>query len=128
MRIYKQNIQLIRFSLYYFINLQNYNIIFQYQKKKYMKKSIKNIIIFFNEQINSRAEIQAIICQLLDKLGEGTYGTVYAAKDKKTNQTVAIKKVKIHDQNEGFPITCLREIKILQKLAAHPNIVNLLVK
>ena len=49
----------------------------------------------------------------LDKLGEGTYGTVYAAKDKKTNLTVAIKKVKIHDQNEGFPITCLREIKIL---------------
>lgn len=42
-----------------------------------------------------------------------SYGTVYAAKDKKTNKVVAIKKVKIHDINEGFPITCLREIKIL---------------
>ncbi|CAD8190516.1 unnamed protein product [Paramecium octaurelia] len=62
----------------------------------------------------------------LDKLGEGTYGTVYAAKDKKKNQVVAIKKVKIHDSNEGFPITCLREIKILQRLSAHPNVVNLL--
>jgi serine/threonine protein kinase len=69
----------------------------------------------------------------LDKLGEGTYyhpndcryGTVYSAKDKLTGQIVAIKKVKIHDTNEGFPITCLREIRILQQLSAHPNIVNL---
>ncbi len=43
-----------------------------------------------------------------------SYGTVYSARDKLTGQIVAIKKVKIHDVNEGFPITCLREIRILQ--------------
>ena len=58
-------------------------------------------------------------------IGEGTYGTVYCAKDKTNNSIVAIKKVKIHDQNEGFPITSLREIKNLKKLQGHPNIVNL---
>lgn len=29
-----------------------------------------------------------------DILGEGTYGTVYKAKDKHTNRTVALKKVR----------------------------------
>lgn len=61
----------------------------------------------------------------LHTIGEGTYGTVYCAKDKTNNSIVAIKKVKIHDQNEGFPITSLREIKNLKKLQGHPNIVNL---
>lgn len=53
---------------------------------------------------------------------------MYGAKDKETSQVVAIKKVKIHDTDEGFPITCLREIRILQQLCAHPNIVNLKVR
>lgn len=33
----------------------------------------------------------------LDVLGEGTYGTVYRAKDKKNGKEVAIKKMKVHD-------------------------------
>jgi serine/threonine protein kinase len=49
----------------------------------------------------------------LNTLGEGAYGTVYAANDTKTKELVAVKKVKIHDKREGFPITSLREIKIL---------------
>ena len=32
-----------------------------------------------------------------DVLGEGTYGTVYRAKDRKNGREVAIKKMKIHD-------------------------------
>lgn len=50
---------------------------------------------------------------------------VYSAVDKSTNQKVAIKKVKIHDKESGFPITSLREIKSLQMLRGHPNIVEL---
>ena len=61
----------------------------------------------------------------LDTLGEGTYGTVYSAKDKITGEIVAIKKVKIHDELEGFPITSLREIKMLQETGHHINIVAL---
>jgi len=61
----------------------------------------------------------------LDTLGEGTYGTVYSARDKVTGEIVAIKKVKIHDELEGFPITSLREIKMLQEIDHHVNIVSL---
>ena len=59
-------------------------------------------------------------------LGEGTYGTVYRAKDKRNGREVAIKKMKVHDTQEGFPITSLREVKLLKALAGHPNIVELL--
>ena len=62
----------------------------------------------------------------LHTLGEGTYGTVYCAKDKISNNIVALKKVKIHDPESGFPITSLREIKTLQMLSGHPNIVKLI--
>lgn len=61
----------------------------------------------------------------LHTLGEGTYGTVYCARDKVSKEIVALKKVKIHDENEGFPITSLREIKILEKLKKHLNVVKL---
>jgi cell division cycle 2-like protein len=33
--------------------------------------------------------------------------------------------MRVLDQNGGFPITSLREIKILKKLSKHPNIINL---
>jgi serine/threonine protein kinase len=56
-----------------------------------------------------------------EKIGEGTYGTVYKAKDRKTFQDVAIKRVKTED--EGIPSTTLREISIL-KQTEHQNIVK----
>ncbi len=59
----------------------------------------------------------------LNKLGEGTYGTVYRARDKKNNDIVALKQVKVVPSN-GFPLTSIREINILRHLD-HPNIVKL---
>ena len=38
---------------------------------------------------------------------------------------VALKKVRLENEREGFPITAVREIKILRQLD-HPNIVNLM--
>ncbi|KAE9610508.1 putative protein-serine/threonine kinase CMGC-CDK-PITSLRE family [Lupinus albus] len=49
----------------------------------------------------------------LNKIDEGTYGVVYRARDKKTGETVALKKVKMEKEREGFPLTSLREINIL---------------
>jgi len=46
------------------------------------------------------------------------------AKDKKTNQIYALKKVRMTIETNGFPITSLREIQILQELN-HPNIIRL---
>jgi len=61
----------------------------------------------------------------LNKIHEGTYGVVYRALDKLTNNIVAIKKIKINrdSESDGFPITSLREFNILLSLH-HANIVS----
>ncbi|KAM9986215.1 hypothetical protein ACTFIY_010650 [Dictyostelium cf. discoideum] len=62
----------------------------------------------------------------LDSIGEGTYGIVYKGRDKETGRIVALKKVKIGQQDkDGIPLTSLREIQILKEIK-HPNIVSLL--
>lgn len=58
----------------------------------------------------------------LEKLGRGTYGTVYKAQKANSNDFVAIKKIKLDVESEGVPSTTLREISILKKMA-HPNVV-----
>ncbi|ETW08593.1 CMGC/CDK/CDC2 protein kinase [Aphanomyces invadans] len=58
-------------------------------------------------------------------IGEGTYGVVYKAKDLKTGQIVALKRIRLEVEDEGIPSTALREISILRELE-HPNIVRLL--
>ncbi|KAF5746471.1 cyclin-dependent kinase G-2-like isoform X4 [Tripterygium wilfordii] len=40
----------------------------------------------------------------LNKIDEGTYGVVYRARDKKTGEIVALKKVKMEKEREGFSI------------------------
>lgn len=62
--------------------------------------------------------------ETLNHIEEGSYGWVSRAKDITTSQVVALKKVKMDYNQDGFPITALREIAILQK-AQHPNIVSL---
>ncbi|KAH8042148.1 hypothetical protein HPB51_021232 [Rhipicephalus microplus] len=59
----------------------------------------------------------------LNRIEEGTYGVVYRARDKKTDEIVALKRLKMEKEKEGFPITSLREINTLLK-AQHPNIVT----
>ncbi|GAQ86098.1 Cdc2-related protein kinase [Klebsormidium nitens] len=60
----------------------------------------------------------------LEQIGEGTYGQVYKARDNETSEIVALKKVRMDNEKEGFPITAIREIKILKKLN-DDNIVKL---
>lgn len=52
----------------------------------------------------------------IDKVGEGTYGEVYRAKDLHNNEIVALKKIKLENEDEGVPSTALREISILKEL------------
>lgn len=62
----------------------------------------------------------------LRKIGEGSYGLVYKARNKKTQTTVAIKKVTLNlSQEKGIPSSSLREIASLKNLK-HPNIIELL--
>ncbi|KAI9924343.1 P-TEFb-associated cyclin-dependent protein kinase Cdk9 [Aspergillus wentii] len=62
--------------------------------------------------------------EFLGKLGEGTFGEVYKARLKKDSSVVALKKILMHNEKDGFPITALREIKLL-KMLCHPNILQL---
>lgn len=47
------------------------------------------------------------------------------ARDKRTNQIVALKKVRMDQEKDGLPVSGLREITILKK-CKHDNIVNLI--
>lgn len=60
--------------------------------------------------------------QQLGKINEGTYGIVYRARDKKTDEIVALKMVKMGREKEGFPMSALREMNILLSLD-HPSVV-----
>ncbi|KAJ2416796.1 serine/threonine protein kinase, CMGC, CDC2/CDK sub [Coemansia sp. IMI 209128] len=62
--------------------------------------------------------------ELTTKLGEGTFGEVHKAVHKATGAQVALKRVLMHNEKEGLPITAIREIKLLKSLS-HPNIVPL---
>lgn len=65
-------------------------------------------------------------------IGKGTFGKVFKAKLKSEGQSddssesyVALKKLNMSKEEEGFPITALREIQILKRVK-HPNVVSLL--
>lgn len=77
----------------------------------------------------------------LSRIGEGTYGVVYRARDKDTGEIVALKRIRLERRNrhgkshgkkrgaqkfneEGFPVTAMREVLLLQRLD-HPNVVHL---
>lgn len=58
-----------------------------------------------------------------EKLGEGTYATVYKGKNRSTGETVALKEIHL-DSEEGTPSTAIREISLMKELK-HENIVGL---
>jgi serine/threonine protein kinase len=59
----------------------------------------------------------------VEKIGEGTYGVVYRARDRVTNETVALKKIRLEQEDEGVPSTAIREISLLKE-KQHGNIVR----
>lgn len=61
----------------------------------------------------------------LNRIGEGTYGIVYRARDLKSGEIVALKKIRMEKEKEGLPICSVREISILMRMR-HKNIVELM--
>ena len=61
---------------------------------------------------------------IMTQVGEGTFGKVYKARNNTTNAIVALKRVRMESERDGFPVTAMREIKLLQSLR-HDNVVRL---
>ena len=61
---------------------------------------------------------------IVNQVGEGTFGKVYKAQNTVTGQFVALKRIRMEAERDGFPVTAMREIKLLQSLK-HNNVVRL---
>ena len=64
--------------------------------------------------------------EILLRIGKGAYGTVWKATDKKSGETVALKKIYNAFQNSTDAQRIFREIMFLQELSNHENIIKLL--
>ncbi|KAK9446699.1 kinase-like domain-containing protein [Limtongia smithiae] len=70
-------------------------------------------------------QVQTSIYERKSQVGEGTYGKVYKAVNTITKELVALKRIRMESERDGFPITASREIKLLQSVR-HENVVALL--
>ena len=62
----------------------------------------------------------------IEQVGAGAFGRVFKAYPlANPSEIVALKKIEVEDEQQGFPITALREIMVLKKLS-HPNLVTLI--
>lgn len=63
---------------------------------------------------------------MIHLIGEGTYGKVFKAVERKTGAVVAIKRFKqSENEDEHVRKTMYREIKVLKEFK-HKNVVNLI--
>ncbi len=74
---------------------------------------------------------RAATTDFFQQVGEGTYGEVFKSvyrnsMETDTQEQFALKRVRLENEKEGFPITAVREIKILRQLR-HKNIISLKV-
>ena len=60
----------------------------------------------------------------IEQIGEGAYGQVWMGRDKLSGDVVALKKVRVDQEKEGFSVTAIRELQMLRSLK-HENIVEL---
>ncbi|KAL6302208.1 Pkinase-domain-containing protein [Sparassis latifolia] len=68
---------------------------------------------------------RSVYCyERLNSIEEGSYGVVFRARDKETGDIVALKKLKLDEEKNGFPITALREINSLM-VCKHENVVGI---
>ncbi|RHY28546.1 hypothetical protein DYB32_005890 [Aphanomyces invadans] len=63
--------------------------------------------------------------EFLDVIGEGSFGSVMKATNKKTNKTWAVKVVELNNELDKVPCPLLNEIGIVKRLQ-HPNIVRVI--
>jgi hypothetical protein len=68
---------------------------------------------------------RSVYCyERLNQIEEGSYGVVFRARDKQSGDIVALKKLKLDEEKNGFPITALREVYSLMS-CRHENVVGI---
>jgi tRNA A-37 threonylcarbamoyl transferase component Bud32 len=106
------------------------------EEKNNLENKMENINNYHNRK---QMSLKDWACRTLKEykldnnpVGQGTYGLVYKAQyigspEYGIPKIVALKKIKTKDENEGFPITALREIMVMKKLNLdNRNILKLL--
>ncbi|EPB66937.1 hypothetical protein ANCCEY_13978, partial [Ancylostoma ceylanicum] len=88
---------------------------------EYQARLIAQLPVYYASFMGCRNVVEF---DCVNRVEEGTFGVVYRAKNKRTDEIVALKRLKIEKEREGFPITALREINMLLKAGKHENIVN----
>ena len=75
-------------------------------------------------QLPERTRKPDDLYKILAQVGEGTFGKVYKARNQQNGLHVALKRIRMEGEKDGFPVTAMREIKLLQSLK-HENVVQL---
>ncbi|XP_011206273.2 extracellular signal-regulated kinase 7 [Bactrocera dorsalis] len=81
------------------------------------------------QEKHKMSEIDENISKMFDikkRLGKGAYGIVWKALDKRTNETVAVKKIFDAFRDETDAQRTFREIVFLKAFRNHPNVIRLL--
>lgn len=94
---------------------------------KYLLNDVKNRFLFICPSVQAGLEAEAKITDfdMLNLLGEGSFGKVYLCKHKVTGGVYAIKSIdKTNKNNDSGKPYFRREVEIMYKLN-HPNIVKL---
>ena len=74
--------------------------------------------------VRTRPVVDGELYERIAHVGEGTYGKVYKARNVETGVFYALKRIRMEGEKDGFPVTAMREIKLLQKLK-HRNVLRL---
>lgn len=69
------------------------------------------------------ASVQKYRYERLQELGSGSYAIVYKARNRETDEVIALKKLRFGFDEQGLPSSTLREISLLKELK-HANIVE----
>ncbi len=78
----------------------------------------------YREQGKASLPLGKPVYNIVAQVGEGTFGKVYKARNSVTGLLVALKRIRMETEKDGFPVTAMREIKLLQSLR-HDNVVQL---
>lgn len=55
------------------------------------------------------AEDRSEVYDIVSQVGEGTFGKVYKARNTVTGRLVALKRIRMEAERDGFPVTAMRE-------------------